>query len=75
MRYNPDLAKEGKNPLTIDCKEPTLPLKDYVYNEARYKSLASQQPEKAAELLAEEEKDIKARWRYYSHMAAMKMED
>ena len=75
MRYNPDLAKEGKNPLVLDSKEPSLPLKDYVYNETRYKSLATADPEVAEALLKEEEKDIKARWRYFSHMAAMKMED
>lgn len=75
MRYNPDLAKEGKNPLVLDSKEPTLPLKDYIYNEMRYKSLANADPEVAEALLKEEEKEIKARWRYYSHMAAMKMED
>ena len=75
MRYNPDLAKEGINPLVLDSKEPTLPLKDYIYNETRYKSLVLTRPEEAAELLREEEKEIKARWRYYSHMAAMKMED
>ena len=74
MRYNPDLAKEGKNPLIIDSKDPTLPLADYIYGETRYKSLKVAQPEEAAELLAEEEKDLKAKWRYYRHMAAMKME-
>ena len=31
--------KEGKNPLVIDSKEPSLPLEDYIYNEVRYKSL------------------------------------
>ncbi|NMF19513.1 pyruvate:ferredoxin (flavodoxin) oxidoreductase, partial [Cloacibacillus porcorum] len=44
MRYNPDLAKEGKNPLIIDSKEPTLPLEDYIYNEVRYKSLKAANP-------------------------------
>ena len=29
-RYNPDLALEGKNPLQLDSKDPTLPLADYV---------------------------------------------
>ena len=75
MRYNPDLAKEGKNPLIIDSKDPTLPLGDYIYGETRYKSLKVAHPEEAAALLAEEEKDLKAKWRYYRHMAAMKMED
>ena len=74
MRYNPDLAKEGKNPLIIDSKEPTLPLEDYIYNEVRYKSLKAANPEEAAILLKEEEKSIKDRWRFYRHMADMKME-
>ncbi|MDL2298275.1 pyruvate:ferredoxin (flavodoxin) oxidoreductase [Synergistaceae bacterium OttesenSCG-928-D05] len=75
MRYNPDLAKEGKNPLIIDSKAPSIPLKDYIMNETRYKSLFTVAPKEAELLLKEEEKDIKARWRYYTHMAAMKMED
>ncbi|MCD7953940.1 MAG: pyruvate:ferredoxin (flavodoxin) oxidoreductase [Synergistaceae bacterium] len=74
MRYNPDLAKEGKNPLIIDSKDPTLPLEDYIYNEVRYKSLKAADPEEAAILLKEEEKSIKDRWRFYRHMADMKME-
>ena len=74
MRYNPDLAKEGKNPLIIDSKDPTLPLEDYIYNEVRYKSLKAANPEEAAILLKEEEKSIKDRWRFYRHMADMKME-
>lgn len=75
MRYNPDLAKEGKNPLILDSKAPSLPLKEYVMNENRYKSLFSMDTETAEALLVEEEADIKSRWRYYSHLAAMKMED
>lgn len=75
MRYNPDLASENKNPLTIDSKAPTLPLSDYIYNEGRYKTLMRSDPEIAAQLLAEEECQIKARWRYYQHMAAMPMTD
>ena len=74
MRYNPDLAKEGKNPLVIDSKEPTLPLEDYIYNEVRYKSLRATAPEEAALLLEEEKKAIRDKWRFYKHMAEMKME-
>ncbi len=71
MRYNPTLAKEGKNPLTIDSKEPTLPLADYIYNEVRYKTLQNSNPEEAKILLEEEEKELKMKWRYYKHLAAM----
>jgi pyruvate-ferredoxin/flavodoxin oxidoreductase len=71
MRYNPALAAEGKNPLSIDCKEPTLPLSDYIYQEVRYKTLQKSDPAAAAALLATEEAELKLRWRYYQHLAAM----
>jgi pyruvate-ferredoxin/flavodoxin oxidoreductase len=74
MRYNPLLAKEGKNPLILDSKEPTLPLKDYVYNETRYSALRRMNPEEAEALLQEEERELRQRWRLYKHLAEMPME-
>ena len=70
MRYNPDLAKEGKNPLIVDSKEPTLPLEDYIYNEVRYKSLKAANPEAAAAFLEEEKAAIAHNWKYYKHLEA-----
>ena len=32
-RYNPTLAAEGKNPLSIDSKEPSISVEEYAYNE------------------------------------------
>lgn len=75
MRYNPNLIKEGKNPLILDSKEPSIKLEDYIYNENRYRRLKSTEPELAEMLLKEQEEEIKKRWRYYSHMAKMPMED
>ncbi|MDR1471923.1 MAG: pyruvate:ferredoxin (flavodoxin) oxidoreductase [Synergistaceae bacterium] len=71
MRYNPALTAQGKNPLAIDSKAPTLPLGDYIYNEVRYKALQKSNPEEAAALLREEERELKLKWRYYQHLAAM----
>ncbi len=71
MRYNPDLAKEGKNPLQLDSKPPSLPLKDYAYNETRYSMLATAKPERAAELLKLAEDDVASRWRLYEYWASM----
>ena len=34
MRYNPALRNEGKNPFQLDSKQPSIPLKDYAYQEA-----------------------------------------
>ncbi|MDR1138085.1 MAG: pyruvate:ferredoxin (flavodoxin) oxidoreductase [Synergistaceae bacterium] len=71
MRYNPALTSEGKNPLSIDCKAPTLPLSDYIYSEVRYKALQKSDPAAAAKLLSEEEHELKLKWRYYQHLSAM----
>ena len=39
-RYDPRLAQDGKNPLQLDSRDPSLPLEDYIYSETRYKMLA-----------------------------------
>jgi pyruvate-ferredoxin/flavodoxin oxidoreductase len=69
-RYNPQLALEGKNPLTIDSKEPSIPLEDYAYNETRYRMLL-QSDESRAELLMKQAKDdVQSRLELYRQMAA-----
>ena len=45
IRYNPELRAEGKNPFQLDSKAPSIPLKQYVYQEARYSMLARSHPE------------------------------
>jgi pyruvate-ferredoxin/flavodoxin oxidoreductase len=70
-RYNPTLASEGKNPLVIDAKEPSIPLSDYVYNETRYKMLVQSDEARAEMLLKEAQQDVKSRWALYEQMAAM----
>lgn len=68
-RRNPDLAREGKNPFILDSKTSTVAVKDYIYNEPRFKSLLAQQPERAAELLKELEGDVKRRLNYLTKLA------
>jgi pyruvate-ferredoxin/flavodoxin oxidoreductase len=70
-RYDPRLADQGKNPLTIEAKEPTTPLEDYVYNETRYRMLLQSDEARAEFLLKEAKQDVKSRWDYYQQMAAM----
>ena len=41
-RYNPELAKEGKNPLQLDSKDPTIKVEDYAYKESRYRMLVAE---------------------------------
>ncbi|MGB4784370.1 MAG: pyruvate:ferredoxin (flavodoxin) oxidoreductase [Candidatus Acidiferrum sp.] len=71
MRYDPALNLEGKNPFQLDSKPPSIPLKDYVYQEARYTILARTNPEVAAQLLREAEEDVQRRWLVYESRASM----
>lgn len=70
-RYNPMLAKEGKNPLQLDCKEPTIPIQDYLYKEGRYRMLTQSKPDVAERLLKAAQEDAKERWRDYARMAGL----
>jgi pyruvate-ferredoxin/flavodoxin oxidoreductase len=71
-RFNPALAKEGKNPFQLDSKPPKIKFEEYAYTEIRYKMLTKMAPEKAKRLLREAQDDIAHRWRYYTQLAAMK---
>ena len=70
-RFNPALAHEGKNPLQIDSRDPSIPLEQYVYNETRYRMLLQSDEQRAELLLKQAKQDIKSRWTYYKQMAAM----
>lgn len=71
VRFNPLLLNEGKNPLQLDSKGPSMPLQEYVYNETRYKMLSLSSPETAKMLLNEAQKDVRMRWKLYEHLASM----
>jgi pyruvate-ferredoxin/flavodoxin oxidoreductase len=70
-RYDPRLSAEGKNPLLIDYKEPTIPVDQYMYNETRFRMLTQSDEARAETLLKLSREDARARWNFYSQMAAM----
>jgi pyruvate-ferredoxin/flavodoxin oxidoreductase len=67
-RYDPRREDEGKNPLQIDSKKPSLPVADYLYKETRYKMLTKSMPDRAKMLLGQAEEQIKHRWQKYQDM-------
>ena len=71
MRYNPALRDQGKNPFQLDSRAPSLPLKDYIYNEARYTALLRTHPDLAESLLKQANEDVERTWRVYAGRAAM----
>jgi pyruvate-ferredoxin/flavodoxin oxidoreductase len=74
FRYNPGLAKEGKNPFQLDSRAPSIPLEKYIYNETRYTMLVNSDPDEAKKLLHEAQDNVNERWKLYQHMGAMSFE-
>ena len=62
FRYNPALMAEGKNPFSLDSKEPTADYQAFITGEARYTRLAQAFPERAQELFEKAEKAAKAKY-------------
>ncbi len=73
-RFNPELEAQGKNPFTLDSKEPTGSFQDYLASEVRYTSLKVTFPEVADELFAAAEEDAKKRLASYKRLAEAKYE-
>ncbi len=68
-RHNPLLKEEGKNPFTLDSKEPTASYKDFIMGEVRYSSLTRSFPDKAGQLFELAEKNAKERYESYKKLA------
>ena len=69
-RYNPELEEAGKNPLTIDSKEPTITFEEYALGENRYRMLKMMNPEHADELMEQSQKDVTKSWKFLQSRAA-----
>jgi pyruvate-ferredoxin/flavodoxin oxidoreductase len=69
IRYNPALRAAGKKPFVLDSPRPSIPLKQYAYNEMRYKVLTQTHPEEAEKLMQSAQELVELRWQTYEHMA------
>jgi pyruvate-ferredoxin/flavodoxin oxidoreductase len=68
-RFDPELKKAGKNPFQLDSKAPGEPLRNYIYNENRYRMLLQSNPEAAEKFAREAQGIINDRWKKYELMA------
>ena len=69
IRYNPALRAAGKKPFVLDSTQPTIPLRDYAYNENRYKVLVKSNPEEAERLMQMAQETVDRRCDTYVHLA------
>ncbi len=72
-RYDPRLEAEGKNPFTLDSKEPDYSkFREYLTSQVRYSRLIRQFPERAEELFKKAEDDVRRRYETYKRKAEEK---
>ena len=69
-RFNPMLKETGKNPFTLDSKEPTGDFREFIMGEVRYAALAKAFPEDAEALFEKTERDAKERLESYKRLAS-----
>jgi pyruvate-ferredoxin/flavodoxin oxidoreductase len=70
-RFDPRLIEQGKNPLQLDSKTPTLAFEEYVYGENRYRTLKQSKPAAAAELLELAKRDAAQRYTLMEQLAKL----
>ena len=66
---DPALHAEGKNPLILDSKAPSIPLEQYAYNETRYRMLLQSNEARAESLMQQAKQDVQDRWHQYQQLA------
>jgi pyruvate-ferredoxin/flavodoxin oxidoreductase len=75
LRYNPTLRKKKQNPFVLDSPRPTIGLRDYAYNELRYKVLTRTHPEEAEKLMGLAQELVNLRWKNYEELATLQAGD
>ncbi len=68
-RYDPRREEKDLNPLQLDSKAPSMPLKEYMYREGRFSILTRSHPDRARELLDAAKSDVNDRWARYERRA------
>jgi pyruvate-ferredoxin/flavodoxin oxidoreductase len=72
FRYVPAMRKIGESPFRLDSPRPTIPLRDYIYNELRYSALTATRPAEAEELLHQAQTGVKDKYRTYEEFASLR---
>ena len=70
FRFNPAMRAAGEKPFRLDSPRPTIPLKEYAYNELRYRALASTHPQVAEALMAKAQQVVTEKYRQYEELAS-----
>jgi pyruvate-ferredoxin/flavodoxin oxidoreductase len=69
LRYNPALRAAGQKPFVLDSPRPTIPLREYAYNENRYRVLRKSNPKDAERLMQMAQDTVNRRWANYEYLS------
>jgi pyruvate-ferredoxin/flavodoxin oxidoreductase len=75
FRYDPRKRAQGKNPLHLDSKPPSIPYSEFAAGETRFAALARAQPERAARLIQAAQTDADERYAYYQAQAVQGVDE
>ena len=75
IRYNPQLAAAGKNPLRLDSKPPSIPYREFIETEIRFNMLWRTHPEEAEKFLAQSQQEALSRYHYYEQLANLQWDE
>ena len=71
VRFNPTLIAEGKSPLALDSKPPSIPYAEYAMGENRWRALKGIDPKRAEELGRLAQMDATMRFHVYEQLAKL----
>ncbi|HHS89493.1 MAG TPA: pyruvate:ferredoxin (flavodoxin) oxidoreductase, partial [Rhodobacteraceae bacterium] len=74
-RYDPRRLAQGKNPLQLDSKKPTLPLRDYYQTEARFSMLWRTHPDSAEEYVTQAQEAVLEHYHHFEQLASLPTDD
>ncbi len=73
-RFDPRLTEQGKNPLQMDSKAPTLDFAEFAYGQNRFRSLTKSKPEIAEKLIELAKKDTARKQTLLNQLANLECE-
>ena len=75
FRYDPELERSGENPMKLDYKGPKIPVKEYMYNETRFKMVEKMNAQEAAQFLETATFHAKEMYKRYENLTKINYQD
>ncbi len=74
LRYDPNKARQGENPLRLDSREPTIPYSDFAATETRFAMLERTHPDAAARFMKQAQRHARSKFHLYEQLAQLAIE-